>query len=597
MQAKGSFISDEFIMFLCERAAMCVQGNLNANKDFQAIIKKNYGLVEPHIEQSIRTLASPSFLEKPIIITLESAKIKALFLWMMKYGNDEVNCPTSVLQKMNSVIKKKMDSILSKCADGVARAANAAEDECFSGASAEVFSSLNGILNELSLHSMHMWIKYLLAARSNDKDGTIQALRRYFADIKLLYLHAWSLTKSQKQDYLNFLTNNDFPKEADSSSRNPTCEVLTQEMAALKQNDYTSFIRKCDSCADDKRLVSVGMRDDSDEEEGERTWFAFSLTHAIRGLYEANPDGSGFIYGGDFFKPGLSKSETVDINRAFQCGLENLFPYAEAMYDIEKLEQLPHGNVEDILFEYLNQNFWYLKTLKRTSEQGMTMMRQLVLQTWILQRSGKQVVIDRQAQSRVENIQKDVTELQARNKTLQQENDDLRAKYFGLIKKCNYLTGQLEAKDIAALERAEKQDSGEIGVDIQELENTEIEPEENASSEQDTCDWIAKCNDMIQGKSIFIIGGNENLLKNIAKALPEINIIDKHRSTSVDDAISHADFVFFRYSSLTHSNYWRIRNLCRSWNVPYDYLSNYTAVHLLARDMCLKMEKNGGNKL
>lgn len=267
------------------------------------------------------------------------------------------------------------------------------------------------------------------------------------------------------------------------------------------------------------------------------------------------------------------------------------------MYDIEKLEQLPHGNVEDILFKYLNQNFWYLKTLKRTSEQGMTMMRQLVLQTWILQRSGKQVVIDRQAQSRVENIQKDVTELQARNKTLQQENDDLRAKYFGLIKKCNYLTGQLEAKDIAALERAEKQDSGEIGVDIQELENTEIEPEENASSEQDACDWIAKCNDMIQGKSIFIIGGNENLLKNIAKALPEINIIDKHRSTSVDDAISHADFVFFRYSSLTHSNYWRIRNLCRSWNVPYDYLSNYTAVHLLARDMCLKMEKNGGNKL
>lgn len=577
---------------------MCVQENLNANKDFQSIVKKNYGFVEPHIEQSIRTLASPSLLGKPVIITLESAKIKALFLWMMRYGGDEKSCPTSVLQKMNSVIKKKMDGILSKCADGVARAANAADDEYSPGASAEIFSSLNGILNELSLHSMHMWIKHLLAIRNNDKDSSVQALRRYFADVKLLYLHAWSLTDGQKQDYIDFLTSNELPTDIEFSARESTCNSLMQEIAALKKNDYTSFIRKCDTRVDDKRLVNVSeISDDSESEDDASIWFGFSLTHAIRGLYQSNPDGSGFIYGGDYFKPGLSKAETSDINRAFQCGFENIFPYVEAVYDANKLEQIPSQDERDILFEYLNQNYWYLKILKRTSEQGMAMMRQLVFQTWVLQRSGKQVVIDRQAQSRVENIQKDVAELQTRNKTLQQENDDLRSKYFGLIKKCNYLTGQLEAKDIAVLERTENQDSGEIDVDIQELENTEIEPEENAISEQDSCDWIGKCNDMIRGKSIFIIGGNENLLKNIAKALPEINIIDKNRSTSVDDAISHADFVFFRYSSLTHSNYWRIRNLCRSWNVPYNYLSNYTAVHLLARDMCLKMEKHGGNKL
>lgn len=596
MSAKPSFISDEFVIFLCERAAMCVQGNLNANKDFQSIIKKNYGFIEPHIEQSIRTLASPSLLGKPVIITLESAKIKALFLWMMRYGMNEKSCPTSVLQKMNSIIKKKMDGILSKCADGVARAANAADDEYAPGAAAEIFSSLNGILNELSLHSIHMWMKYLLAIRNNDKDSSTQALRRYLADIKLLYLHAWSLTVGQKQDYIDFLTSNELPVDIDFAVQKSTCDSLVQEIAELKENDYTSFIRKCDTSVDDKRLVNVREASDSGPQDESSIWFGFSLTHAIRGLYESNSDGSGFIYGGDYFKPGLSKSETTDINRAFQCGFENLFPYVEAIHDAKKLEQIPSHNAQDILFEYLNQNYWYLKILKRTSEQGMAMMRQLVLQTWVLQRSGKQVVIDRQAQSRVENIQKDVAELQTRNKLLQQENDALKSKYFGLIKKCNYLTGQLEAKDIAVLERTENQDSGEIGVDIQELENTEIEPEENAISEHDSCDWIGKCNDMIRGKSIFIIGGNENLLKNIAKALPEINIIDKNRSTSVDDAISHADFVFFRYSSLTHSNYWRIRNLCRSWNVPYNYLSNYTAVHLLARDMCLKMEKHGGNK-
>ena len=99
---------------------------------------------------------------------------------------------------------------------------------------------------------------------------------------------------------------------------------------------------------------------------------------------------------------------------------------------------------------------------------------------------------------------------------------------------------------------------------------------------------------MIQNKSVFVIGGNENLLKNLTKAIPGISIIDKNRSTPVNDAISHADFVFFRYSALSHPNYWRIRKLCRSWNIPYGYLSNYTAIRLLAKDMCEKMVFSAG---
>ena len=249
------------------------------------------------------------------------------------------------------------------------------------------------------------------------------------------------------------------------------------------------------------------------------------------------------------------------------------------MYDFDKKYD------DDIFFPYIAQTVWFMKNLKRVSCDGIQSMRQLVYQTWVFQRTGQKAEIDKQTARKIDAVQRELDSTTSKVQALNTENNDLKERYFSLLRRYNHLQSEIEKRDLEKIERADEKDADKLTNELAELELS-IEEENPEILDKD---WVKTLHSLLQGKNVFIVGGNENLLKKISDGFPELHVIDTDRSTTIENAIAHADFVFFRYSSLSHGMYWRVRNICRASNVPYGYLRNYTALYLLAKDMCEKL--------
>ena len=574
-------VSDDLWRFICERGAIYVQENMNIQREVQGVLKKNFEYVEPFMEESIRTLTFPGFLGKPAIVTLEAAKIKALFFWVLENCEKDTGDSLDILQKQNNIFKRHTQRAFSICKSEIARTSIFASDKDKQtsererhAAVEELYMVFGSIINPVCFLTLSMLIKYYVARRTGNKANKKKKKRQIQSDLNILYIHLWCWTDKQRQEYYKFL--------AETEPNAQETKRLWYQNNVWKEFDYSKLFQRFDSLGATKAYYQKGVK-------GENDWFFFSAVCATQCMYESGS--LGYIYAGDFFRPGISKAERADLNRAFCEGLVNFQKYLEINHNISDPNDMVDGE-DNYLYEYLNQCYWFLKIIHRQTAQSLNVLRQYILQMWILRRTGQQATIDRREQEKAEKAKRDAQDWEKKAAALQQENDELLKKVHSLSRRCNYLSKQLEEKDIASLEGADTEDFGSVKQNIQELEAIEIE---NVQQEEvDDVDWIAACNEMIQNKSVFVIGGNENLLKNLTKAIPGISIIDKNRSTPVNDAISHADFVFFRYSALSHPNYWRIRKLCRSWNIPYGYLSNYTAIRLLAKDMCEKMVFSAG---
>lgn len=580
-------VSEQFVDYLCERAAICVQKNAVANRECQALIKKNIGALDSVIKESIFSLSSVCLLGKPSLSILNVAKTKALFLWIAQNGDDEKVVPVAVLQRVQSIIKQKMPDVFTKYEKGMNQATR-----CEYENGRDIFRHLNSIVDETALVSITLWIKFLLSSKAK---GTIDKQRLFSLCqcIRIPMMATWSISYEQKRDFAKFLTSM-AAIEKEAGIRDDIIEIIREEnqkdlLFMVNREEFRQLIRRCDAKNEEGRCLNLNLyySDTNEKDKPDKKITFYSVqSDLIRGMFGTLSDSSAYV--DDLFKPGIGESDINSIAAGLQEGFQNMKPYVKVQYESDSFEDILDFDKkydDDIFFPYIAQTVWFMKNLKRVSCDGIQSMRQLVYQTWVFQRTGQKSEIDKQTARKIDAVQRELDSTTSKVQALNTENNDLKERYFSLLRRYNHLQSEIEKRDLEKIERADEKDADKLTNELAELELS-IEEENPEILDKD---WVKTLHSLLQGKNVFIVGGNENLLKKISDEFPELHVIDTDRSTTIENAIAHADFVFFRYSSLSHGMYWRVRNICRASNVLYGYLRNYTALYLLAKDMCEKL--------
>ncbi len=591
--------SREFQAFLCERAAIGAnKKSSSGSRNLKLLAKKNRHIIGDYIEDAIKTLSAVYLMDKPASMVLEIASIKGLFMWFLDNADElenndslqEFQLAKRILSIFNQDYKKLGDRLSAEVVriEELENKQNEGREESIRNTS---FENWYSIIDDMCLTIVWAWGKCRFVPNIQQKcDINTFAYRFMLYLTDRLYYFAWSFSYKQLNEYREFIyqrIQNGLEYEDDERFLDGIHNRINCMTHAW---DYSSLIRECDIRDGTEKDVIFDEKacfcDDDDNEQKKVQQMKGSLRMLLEGLFS---DGN-CVHIGDLIKPGITPTEMTALTNALQNGLF-LFPeYAKECMDIQSNEDLINDPFNRHLFEYIQQTVWDIKIIYRVTTLAIYNMRQLVLQQYYLKDQAKPIPT-KKAISQGSKNEAAVSELQERIKQLEQENARLYEKNSSLMRKNNRLISELEQRN---------SDTGIIQEDIEDDETSEADfPCADFSSEKSDVqceekdeDWVGEVNRFAEKHSVVIVGGNDNLLKNISREMPKISLIYNSRSTSTDNLISHADIVFFRYSSLPHSVYNRVRKTCTSYDVPYEYLPDSTAIHLLAKDMCQKIKSH-----
>ena len=89
----------------------------------------------------------------------------------------------------------------------------------------------------------------------------------------------------------------------------------------------------------------------------------------------------------------------------------------------------------------------------------------------------------------------------------------------------------------------------------------------------------------IEGKKIYIFGGHINWRNRLKQKYPKLEVLDGHNVSFDEQKLLGADMVLMNTSNMSHALYYKIIDVLRKNNVPFDYLGKYSNPNLLEQEI------------
>ncbi len=99
---------------------------------------------------------------------------------------------------------------------------------------------------------------------------------------------------------------------------------------------------------------------------------------------------------------------------------------------------------------------------------------------------------------------------------------------------------------------------------------------------------------LIDGKRIYIFGGHINWRNKLKQKYPKLEVLDGHNVSFDEQKLLGADMVLMNTSNMSHALYYKIIEVLRKNNIPFDYLGKYHNPELLEKEIAetLLRQKN-----
>jgi len=110
-------------------------------------------------------------------------------------------------------------------------------------------------------------------------------------------------------------------------------------------------------------------------------------------------------------------------------------------------------------------------------------------------------------------------------------------------------------------------------------------------SGSDIPDTKVSLEDLIAGKKIFIFGGHINWRNKMKAAYPTLNVLDGHQTSFDERMLLDADMVLFNTGNMSHTLYYKVMDVLRKNEIPFDYIGKYWNAELLEREMAEVLQK------
>jgi len=89
----------------------------------------------------------------------------------------------------------------------------------------------------------------------------------------------------------------------------------------------------------------------------------------------------------------------------------------------------------------------------------------------------------------------------------------------------------------------------------------------------------------IVGKKIYIFGGHINWRNRLKQKYPKLEVLDGHNVSFDEQKLLGADMVLMNTSNMSHALYYKIIDVLRKNNIPFDYLGKYSNPNLLEQEI------------
>lgn len=90
---------------------------------------------------------------------------------------------------------------------------------------------------------------------------------------------------------------------------------------------------------------------------------------------------------------------------------------------------------------------------------------------------------------------------------------------------------------------------------------------------------------LIEGKTIYIIGGHINWRTKLKHNYPTLRIVDGHSVSFDEQSLMNADMVLLNTTNMSHKLYYKVIDVLRKNKIPFDYLGKYSNQNLLEQEI------------
>lgn len=110
-------------------------------------------------------------------------------------------------------------------------------------------------------------------------------------------------------------------------------------------------------------------------------------------------------------------------------------------------------------------------------------------------------------------------------------------------------------------------------------------------SGQDIPDAKTPLGDLVAGKKIFIFGGHVNWRNKMKAVYPALNILDGHNESFDERLLLSADMVLLNTSNMSHALYYKVIDVLRKNEIPFDYIGRYNNIELMEQEIAAILQK------
>lgn len=195
------------------------------------------------------------------------------------------------------------------------------------------------------------------------------------------------------------------------------------------------------------------------------------------------------------------------------------------------------------------------------------------------------------------NLEREVQQLQQQLSIQENATDEANAHAAALSEQISLLNAELakETKDaakplmgeisilknqIAALE-SKLQEETEKNAELARLREFVFDMQQGGDIQLED----VSLDSYIDGKKIYIFGGHINWRNKLKQKYPKLEVLDGHNVSFDEQKLLGADMVLMNTSNMSHALYYKIIDVLRKNNIPFDYLGKYSNPNLLEREM------------
>lgn len=176
-------------------------------------------------------------------------------------------------------------------------------------------------------------------------------------------------------------------------------------------------------------------------------------------------------------------------------------------------------------------------------------------------------------------------ELRSQNRTLSTESADVRNKNASLQSKIEQQQAYISQLE-ASLNQLQQQNA-ELKQDIADLlppsDDSSVGPNQGAP-DSPAIDYRASIASVFEKHKIVFIGGYEtSVMAKFAQRNPAAIVIPLSKIVASEALIENADAILFKTDHLSHSAYFKVKQIAYKKRIPFDYLSSGTNVQNLEK--------------